>query len=64
MRQTPTASLPMRMWWHGCNHGDAVGTPQHLIIARIVGPDLLVLAFGHAGMVDELAARITEGEDG
>ena len=40
------------------------GASRHLIVARIVGEDLLVLAFGHDGMVDELAARIKEGEDG
>jgi toxin ParE1/3/4 len=41
-----------------------VGAPRHLIVARVVGEDLLVLAFGHDGMVDELAARIAEGDDG
>ena len=41
-----------------------VRAPRHLIIARVVGEDLLVLAFGHDGMVDELAARIEEGEHG
>jgi hypothetical protein len=41
-----------------------VGAPRHLVVARVVGEDLLVLAFGHDGMVDELAARIEEGEDG
>ena len=41
-----------------------VGAPRHLIVARVVGEDLLVLAFGHDGMVDELVARIGEGEDG
>jgi hypothetical protein len=41
-----------------------LGAPRHLIVARVVGADLLVLAFGHNGMVDELAARIEEGEDG
>ena len=41
-----------------------VGTPRHLIVARVVGEDLLVLAFGHDGMSAELAARIEEGEDG
>ena len=40
-----------------------VGTPRHLIVARVVGRDLLVLAFGHDGMVDTLAARIDEAED-
>lgn len=40
-----------------------VGTPRHLIVARVVGRDLLVLAFGHDGMVDTLAARIKEAED-
>jgi hypothetical protein len=39
-----------------------VGTPRHLIVARVDGEELLVLAFGHDGMVDELAARIEEGE--
>jgi toxin ParE1/3/4 len=41
-----------------------VGAPRHLIVARVVGDDLLVLAFGHDGMIAELAARIEEGEDG
>jgi plasmid stabilization system protein ParE len=41
-----------------------VGVPRHLIVARVVGEDLLILAFGHDGMVDELAVRIEEGEDG
>jgi len=41
-----------------------VGAPRHLIVARVVGEDLLVLAFGHDGMIAELAARIEEGEDG
>jgi toxin ParE1/3/4 len=41
-----------------------VGAPRHLIVARVVGEDLLVLAFGNDGMTDELAARIAEGEDG
>jgi len=40
-----------------------VGTPRHLIVARVVGRDLLVLAFGHDGMVDTLAARIDEAEN-
>jgi putative addiction module CopG family antidote len=40
-----------------------VGTPRHLVVARVVGDDLLVLAFGRDGMVDEVAARIEEGED-
>jgi toxin ParE1/3/4 len=40
-----------------------VGAPRHLVVARVVGEDLLVLAFGHDGMVDELAARIEERED-
>lgn len=34
------------------------------LVARVAGRDLLVLAFGHDGMVDALAARIKEGEDG
>lgn len=37
--------------------------PRHLIVARVLGEDLLVLAFGHDGRVDDLAARIEEGED-
>ncbi len=37
-----------------------VGAPRHLIVARAVGADLLVLAFGHDG----LAARIEDSEDG
>lgn len=41
-----------------------VSASRHLIVARVVGEDLLVLAFGHGGMIDELAARIEEGEDG
>ena len=41
-----------------------VGTPRHIIVARIVGEDLLILAFGHDGMIDGLAARIEEGEAG
>ncbi len=40
-----------------------VGATRHLIVARVVGEDLLVLAFGHDGMVDEMAARIEEAED-
>jgi hypothetical protein len=41
-----------------------VGLPRHLIVARVAGEDLLVLAFGHDRMVDEVAARIDEGEEG
>lgn len=41
-----------------------VGAPRHLIVARIVAEDLLVLAFGHDGMVDVLATRIDESENG
>lgn len=41
-----------------------VGAPRHFIVARVVGEDLLVLTFGHDGMVDELTARIEEGDDG
>jgi len=40
-----------------------VATPRHLIVGRVVGRDLLVLAFGHDGMVDTLAARIDEAKD-
>lgn len=40
-----------------------VGTPRHLIVARVDGKDLLVLAFGHDGMIDELTARIEESEN-
>lgn len=40
-----------------------VSTPRHLIVARVDGEDLLVLAFGYDGMVDELATRIEKGED-
>jgi toxin ParE1/3/4 len=41
-----------------------VGAPRHLIVARVVGEDLLILAFGHDSMVNELAMRIEEGEGG
>lgn len=39
-----------------------VGTPRHLVIARLVGDDVLVLAVAHDGMVADLARRIEEGE--
>lgn len=45
------------------NERGRVGAPRHLIVARVVGRDPLVLAFGHDGMVDTLAARIDQAED-
>lgn len=41
-----------------------VGSPRHILVARVVGEDLWILALAHDAMVDELAARIEEGEDG
>jgi len=39
-----------------------VGRPRHLIIARIIGEALVVLALAHDRMDDELRVRIREGE--
>jgi hypothetical protein len=35
-----------------------------VVVARLAGEDLLILAVAHDGMVDELAARIEEGDQG
>lgn len=40
-----------------------VRSPSHLIIAKVVGHRLVLLAMGHDGMVDDLDRRIQEGED-
>lgn len=40
-----------------------VGAPRHLIVARVEGEALLVLAVAYDGMVDELASRISESEN-
>ena len=39
-----------------------VGTARHLVIARVVGGALWVLAYAHDSMVDELDDRIRQGE--
>jgi len=39
-----------------------VGRPRHLIIARVIGEALVVLALAHDSMDDELRARIHDGE--
>ena len=39
-----------------------VGRPRHLIIARVINEDLVVLALAHDSMDDELRARIQQGE--
>jgi toxin ParE1/3/4 len=39
-----------------------VGSPRHLIIARVVDEELLILAFGRDGMMDELGRRMEKGE--
>ena len=41
---------------------DRVGTARHLVIARVVGDALWVLAYAHDSMVDELDDRIRQGE--
>ena len=41
---------------------DRVGSARHLVIARIVGDALWVLAYAHDSMVDELDDRIHQGE--
>ena len=40
-----------------------VKDPRHLIAAKVVGDDLVILAVAWDGMVDELERRIREGED-
>jgi plasmid stabilization system protein ParE len=41
---------------------DRVGSARHLVIARIVGDALWVLAYAHDSMVDERDERIRQGE--
>ena len=41
---------------------DPVNSAPHLVIARVVGNALWVLAYAHDGMVDQLDRRIQEGE--
>jgi plasmid stabilization system protein ParE len=41
---------------------DRVGSARHMVIARVVGDALWVLAYAHDGMVDELDDRIRQGE--
>ena len=41
---------------------DRVGLTRHLVIARVVGDALWVLAYAHDSMVDELTDRIRQGE--
>ncbi len=41
---------------------DRVGSARHLVVARVVGDALWVLAFAHDSMVDELDERIVQGE--
>ena len=42
---------------------ERVGSSRHVVIARVVGDALWVLAFAHDGMVDERDERIRQGED-
>jgi toxin ParE1/3/4 len=41
---------------------DRVAKPRHLVIARIVGDALWVLAYAYDGMDEELERRIKRGE--
>jgi plasmid stabilization system protein ParE len=41
---------------------DRVGSARHLVIARVVGDALWVLAYAYDGMVDALHDRIRQGE--
>ena len=41
---------------------DRVRSARHLVIARVVGDALWVLAYAHDSMVDELDDRILQGE--
>jgi hypothetical protein len=41
---------------------DRVGSARHIVIARVVGDSLWVLAFAHDSMVDERDDRISQGE--
>jgi toxin ParE1/3/4 len=41
-----------------------VGRPRHILITRIVGETLRILAIGYDAMEDGLRTRIEEGEDG
>jgi toxin ParE1/3/4 len=41
---------------------DRVGMARHLVIARVVGDAMWVLAYAHDSMVDELDDRIRQGE--
>ena len=40
-----------------------VGRPRHLIVARVIGEALVVLALAHNKMDDEIGIRKQEGED-
>lgn len=40
-----------------------VGSPRHILVARVVGEELWILAVAHDAMVDELAVRIEGGEN-
>ncbi|MCB8880721.1 type II toxin-antitoxin system RelE/ParE family toxin [Acidisoma cellulosilytica] len=39
-----------------------VGRPRHILIARVVGSDLRILAIGYDAMVAGLQSRIEDGE--
>lgn len=39
-----------------------VGSPRHLVIAKVVGDALWILAFAHDAMIDERAWRIEQGD--
>jgi toxin ParE1/3/4 len=41
---------------------DRVGSARHLVIARVVGDPLWVLAYAHDSMVDKFDDRIRQGE--
>jgi plasmid stabilization system protein ParE len=51
--------------WHSLQsilRADRVESARHLVIARVVGDALWVLAYAHDGMVDEVDDRILRGE--
>ena len=39
-----------------------VGSPRHLVVAKVVGDALWILAFARDGMIDQLAQRIGQGD--
>jgi len=57
-----------RLYYHirhsltSISKAERVGSARHLVIARVVGNALWVLAYAHDSMVDERDDRISQGE--